>query len=84
MVELIVTIGSYLRIGSMNICLFKNPVKMLPNISVRVSSVGSCTLKIWKNRMNLGVKAYLPPPGGAAAATTVNFSIDFQKKLGLS
>jgi hypothetical protein len=37
-----------------------------------------------KWRMNLGVSSERPPLGGAAAQTTENFSIFFQKKFGLS
>jgi hypothetical protein len=57
----------------------RNPPKILSNIKVNVSSVGSGTLKIWNCRMNLGHNYDLPPAGGAAAQTTVNFSISFQK-----
>ena len=42
------------------------------------SSEGSGMLRIWKCLMNLGVIADLPPPGGAAAHRTMNFSIYFQ------
>jgi len=52
---------------------------MLSKIVVRVSSVGSGTLKIWNCLINLGHKEDRPPVGGAAAQTTVNFSISFQK-----
>ena len=64
---------------SLNMFVYKNPPKILSNIKVKVSSVGSGTLKIWNWRMNLGHICDLPPAGGAAAQTTVNFSISFQK-----
>jgi hypothetical protein len=42
------------------------------------SSEGSGTFKMWKCLMNLGVNGERPPPGGAAAHSTMNFSINFQ------
>ena len=82
--EEITATGKTFLIGSINGSASRKPPRILPKIAVRVSSVGSCTFKMWKNLINLGVRAYLPPPGGAAAATTLNFSTVFQKKLGLS
>jgi len=33
---------------------------------------------MWKYRMNLGVRADLPPDGGAAAQSILNLAMDFQ------
>ena len=62
----------------------KNPPKILSKIDFNVSSYASGTFKIIKWRIKRGVSSERPPLGGAAAQTTENFSIFFQKKLGLS
>ena len=57
---------------------------IVSKIDVMISSEAFGMFKIWKCRMNLGVKAALPPPGGAAAHTIKKSSIFFLKKFGLS
>jgi hypothetical protein len=57
-------------------------LSMLSNILKSVSSDGSETFRMWNYLIKRGVRACLPPPGGAAAATNANFSIYFQLNLG--
>jgi hypothetical protein len=57
---------------------------MLSNIFFIEYSEGSGTHRIWKCLMNLGVKADLPPPGGAAEQIVMNLSMFLKKKAGLS
>ena len=47
-------------------------------MDLMASSEGSGKVKMLKCLMNLGVRGDLPPPGGAAAHTTTNFSMVFQ------
>lgn len=59
-------------------------MKMLENISLKTSSLLSGTLKTLKCLENLTVKGDLPPPGGAAQATSTVESTDFQISYFLS
>ena len=71
-----------LRISYVNLVTFMKLPNMLSKILKSVSSDGSDTFRMWNYLINRGVSAYLPPPGGAAAATNANFSICFQLNFG--
>ena len=57
---------------------------MYLNIAFKEDSEGAGISNIAKCRTNLGVRGFLPPPGGAQAQHNTTSSIDFQKSLSLS
>lgn len=53
-------------------------------IAFKESSFGAGITNMEKCRMNLGVKGFLPPPGGAHAQVITTSTISFQNSLFLS